>query len=72
MTDFRIGDKVRYIGPSTAPPGLQSGMLGEICHIDEMTGAPYVQFEELGGPYVIFGLFDLEMVKEAERHAKYK
>ena len=47
-------------------------MVGEICHIDEMTGAPYVQFEELGGPYVIFGLFDLEMVKEAQRHTKYK
>lgn len=64
MTDFRIGDKVRYIGPSNAPPGLQPEMVGEICHIDEMTGAPYVQFEGRSGSYIIFDLSSLEMVKE--------
>jgi hypothetical protein len=71
MTDFRIGDKVRYIGPVNAPPGLQPGEVGEVCQIDPMSGAPGVQFEGRSGAYIIYGLSELEMVKEGQR-PKYK
>jgi hypothetical protein len=72
MTDFRIGDKVRYIGPSYAPPGLQAEMVGEICHVDEMTGAPYVQFEGGSASHIIFDLSNLVMVEQVQRTTKYK
>lgn len=67
MTDFRIGDKVRF---------KSTGQIGHVDEVDVMTGTPYVRFED--NPHRVVWCIaptdydDLEVLEAIARHSPYK